>query len=197
MNTPSVPRPTNPATVAVAMTWLAAERMPARISGSAFGTSTCHSACQPVRPMPRAASRTSPGTLSMPATVFSTIGGMARMTRATSTGQTDSGCQRNTSVTTPIVGIARHSPVTLAATKRPRPVCPMTRPIGRAMTIAAHGGDERVPEVLEDGAADAVAAGPVVGGRAATARPSMIVAHSAAAPHPPGPRRGRAARRRR
>ena len=61
MNTPSVPRPTKPAIVAVAITWLAAERTPAMISGSALGTSTCHSACMPVRPIPVAASRTSAG----------------------------------------------------------------------------------------------------------------------------------------
>ena len=38
---------------------------------------------------------TRPGGLPpMPATVFSTIGGTARTTSATSTGQIDSGCQR-------------------------------------------------------------------------------------------------------
>src|SRR5215213_10496398 len=136
MKTPSVPRPTNPATVAVAITWFAAERTPARISGSAFGTSTCQSDCHPVRPIPRAASRTSSGTLSMPATVFSTTGGIASRTRAMSTGHTDSGCQRKTIVTTPMVGIARQIPATLAATNRPRPVCPMARPMGRAMATA-------------------------------------------------------------
>ena len=115
-----------------------------------------------------AASRTSAGTLSMPATVFSTIGGMARITSATSTGQIDSGCQRNTSVTTPIVGIARHRPVTLTATKRPRPVWPMASPIGRAMTIAATVASTEYQMCWSDGLADAVAAGPVVGRRAAT-----------------------------
>src|SRR6478736_55785 len=63
--------------VAVAMTWRVALRRPLRKSGSAMGASTLVSTCQPVMPIPRAASRAAGSTLSMPAAVPDSRGGIA------------------------------------------------------------------------------------------------------------------------
>ena len=106
------------------------------ISGIASGTSTFHSACQPVMPMPRAASRIVSSIERIPTSVLSRIGGIAIATSATITGQTDSGCRRKTSVTTPSVGSARQKFDRVAANSEPRPVWPISRPIGSAISAA-------------------------------------------------------------
>ena len=106
------------------------------ISGIASGTSTFHSACQPVMPMPRAASRIVSSIERIPTSVLSRIGGTAIATSATITGQTDSGCRRKTSVTTPSVGSARQKFDSVAANSEPRPVWPISRPIGSAISAA-------------------------------------------------------------
>ena len=72
--------------VAVASTWFAAERTPAKINGSALGISTLRRTCIRDSPIPRAASRTSGSTVSMPAAAARTIDGTARIVSATSTG---------------------------------------------------------------------------------------------------------------
>jgi len=51
-----------------------AVRMPARITGSARGSSTRHSDCRGVMPTPRAASRIAGSTSSIPVKVFRRIG---------------------------------------------------------------------------------------------------------------------------
>ena len=62
MKRPSPPHDTTAASVAVATTCTLAVRTPAIISGTAIGISTRRSSCQPVMPMPVAASRTSGST---------------------------------------------------------------------------------------------------------------------------------------
>ena len=64
---PRPPRPTDAASVAVAITCSAADAQPRGISGSAHGTSTRQSTCEPRMPMPLAASRAAASTCSMPA----------------------------------------------------------------------------------------------------------------------------------
>jgi hypothetical protein len=67
---PSPPAPAKTARVANPTVVVAAIRTPATISGSASGSSTCHSSCESVRPMPRPESFASSGTLSSPATTL-------------------------------------------------------------------------------------------------------------------------------
>jgi len=62
MMSPRPPPPAIAAIVAVAITKMAEIRTPARISGSASGSSTRRSTCASVMPMPRAASTTSRST---------------------------------------------------------------------------------------------------------------------------------------
>ncbi len=137
MNRPRPPRPIAPATVAVAITWLAAERTPASTSGIAHGASTRISTCHGVSPIPRAASRASASTLSTPAAAFSITGGTASSTSATRIGHSDSGLQRKSKATTANVGIARRIPAVAEAANRPRPLWPIARPVGRPMATAA------------------------------------------------------------
>ena len=66
MKRPSPPHPVYAASVAVATTAIAAVRIPAHTSGSAIGASTPRRSCRPDMPMPRAASRTSGSTATMP-----------------------------------------------------------------------------------------------------------------------------------
>ena len=60
--------------VAVASEITTERRIPARMTGRASGSSTLISRCQPLMPMPRAASMTAGGRLPSPVRVFSKIG---------------------------------------------------------------------------------------------------------------------------
>ena len=67
---PSPPAPAKIASVAIATVETVAIRMPAMISGTASGISTCQSSCRSVIPIPRPASFAASGTLARPALAF-------------------------------------------------------------------------------------------------------------------------------
>src|SRR5690606_21110005 len=71
------PKPRAPFRVAMdvrPMSFTSAVRFPARIAGTAKGSSTCHRRCAAVMPRPRDASRAFAGPLPGPATGFATTG---------------------------------------------------------------------------------------------------------------------------
>ena len=86
ISSPSPPPPIRKASGAVPTLIASAVRMPARITKAAFGTSTFRRISKRVMPMPRAASIRCGGTLSMPATVLSTIGSSVRTNSPKMTG---------------------------------------------------------------------------------------------------------------
>src|SRR5215208_1759757 len=86
ISSPRPPPPIRKASGAVPTLIASAVRMPARITKAAFGTSTFRRISKRVMPMPRAASIRCGGTLSMPATVLSTIGSSVRTKRPKMTG---------------------------------------------------------------------------------------------------------------
>ncbi len=68
-----LPRPfamTNDATVAIEIVETVAIRRPARIAGSASGSSTRRNVCERVKPDPRATSTSSTGTVRNPSIMF-------------------------------------------------------------------------------------------------------------------------------
>jgi hypothetical protein len=64
------------------------------------------------------------------------IGGIASTTSGIITGSTLSPSQTNISTSSPNVGRARAAAATNAIALPPRPVCPVTSPIGRPMAAA-------------------------------------------------------------
>jgi hypothetical protein len=70
--------------------------------------------------------------------VLRRIGGIAITTSATRTGQIESGSSRNTRITSPSVGSARQKLLSVFAARLPRPVWPISRPAGSAMSAATN-----------------------------------------------------------
>src|SRR5687768_1223974 len=128
------------ASVAVATTWTAEVRMPARMTGRAIGISRRPRIWLSRIPMPLAASTRSRSTWLRPTYVLSTMGGMASATSAMSDGQNPSprpSTRPNgkTIPSRPSDGIARPMLAMLTASTAPRPVWPMTRPTGSAISV--------------------------------------------------------------
>src|SRR5688500_35720 len=128
------------ASVAVATTWTAEVRMPARMTGRAIGISRRPRIWLSRIPMPLAASTRSRSTWLRPTYVLSTMGGMASATSAMSDGQNPSPRPSTrpsgkTIPSRPSEGMARPMLAMLTASTAPRPVWPMTRPTGRAIRV--------------------------------------------------------------
>src|SRR5688500_10830340 len=128
------------ASVAVATTWTAEVRMPARMTGRAIGISRRPRIWLSRIPMPLAASTRSRSTWLRPTYVLSTMGGMASATSAMSDGQNPSprpSTRPNgkTIPSRPSEGMARPMLAMLTASTAPRPVWPMTSPTGSAISV--------------------------------------------------------------
>ena len=136
MISPRPPPPAIAAIVAVAITKMAAIRIPAKTSGSASGSSTRRSICVPVIPIPRAASTTSRSTPSTPKKAFVRIGGTASTTRATVLFQKPIPKIVSPNAISTRLGRARPRFDALIAMNEPRWRCPSQTPMGSATKSA-------------------------------------------------------------
>lgn len=122
--------------VAVETIWIAAERSPLRISGSATGSSTWKRIRDSAMPMPRAASTGDGSTERMASYVVTRIGGTASTTSGIITGRWPRPSSTNISTSSPKLGRARAAVAISARLLPPRPVWPVTRPTGSPMAAA-------------------------------------------------------------
>ena len=129
------------ASTAPEMTWIAAVRMPAKITGSAMGSLTLRTRSIAVMPMPRAASTTSGSTPRIAVQVLIRIGGSASSVSANSAGAKPVPSSGITSARIASEGSVRPTLAALMATSAPRRLCATQMPTGTASTIAIASAD--------------------------------------------------------
>ena len=123
MKSPSPPPPMNAASTAPEMTWIAAVRRPAKMTGNASGHSIFARIPRVVIPMPRAASTTSGSMPRMPTSVLSMIGGSASSESANRLGRKPVPSSGITSASTASDGSVRPTFATLIAANAARGRC--------------------------------------------------------------------------
>src|SRR5579884_4160633 len=135
ISSPSPPAPMNAASTALAITSVAAVRMPAKTTGKAAGHSTRSSVCVAVMPSPRAASIDARFTLRKATSVVMATGAAARMANAASAGAKPKPSTGIIKVSSARLGTAR--PTNVSAKTGVRVTCTCDAPTPSATPASA------------------------------------------------------------